>query len=153
MNEIPDINADRATGKRNLVVRLGKERAGTVYIVLLILCFASIFAIVPFGVPVFSAIFSVILIPLIVSSILTIKRQGLNSYKVQEALSLKTMLIDHLITIIYTISFLAAGIGSAISTSQIGFIVLVYLFVFSLEGIGILSSKAVLSGRIAVAGK
>jgi 1,4-dihydroxy-2-naphthoate octaprenyltransferase len=31
MNEFPDEETDRAIGKRNLVVRLGKERAGDLY--------------------------------------------------------------------------------------------------------------------------
>ena len=37
INELPDINSDRLTGKRNLVVRLGKENAVILYSILLIL--------------------------------------------------------------------------------------------------------------------
>ena len=35
INEFPDARADRSAGKLNLVVRLGKERAALVYVVLL----------------------------------------------------------------------------------------------------------------------
>jgi len=59
------------------------------------------------------------------------------------------MLIDHLITIIYTIAFVAQGIGSvAITLGQLGLIALVYIIIFSLEGVSILSSKIVLSSRM-----
>ncbi len=73
--------------------------------------------------------------------------QGSEQYwasKVQEGLSMKTMLIDHLITLIYTAAFLVAGIGSvAITAPQVGLIVLAYIIVFSLEGLGVFSSKIV----------
>ena len=35
INEFPDCDADRASGKRNLVVRLGKDKAALVYVLLL----------------------------------------------------------------------------------------------------------------------
>jgi 1,4-dihydroxy-2-naphthoate octaprenyltransferase len=143
INEIPDIESDRTSGKRNLVVRLGRERAMLLYAILLILCFVNIIVIVPFGVPPISAYLSVALLPLIVMNIISIRRDDINDSKVQEALSIKTMLIDHLITIIYTVTFLVAGVGSVIAGSQIALIALVYIIVFSLEGLGIFSSKLV----------
>lgn len=144
INEIPDINSDRLVGKRNLAVRLGKEKAATLYSILLILCFLNIIVITFFGVPPISALLSLVLIPFIILNILTIKRQDINDIKVQEGLSIKTMLIDHLITIIYTVAFLAAGLGSVtITLAQLGLIAAAYVIVFSLEGLGIFSSKLV----------
>lgn len=45
LNEIPDYYQDTLVGKRNLVVRLGKQKA----IVLLKLCLAGVFALLIFG--------------------------------------------------------------------------------------------------------
>jgi 1,4-dihydroxy-2-naphthoate octaprenyltransferase len=83
VNEIPDIKSDKLSGKNNLAVRLGREKAGILYAVLLILCYFNIVVIIFFGVPVISAYFSVILLPLIVWNILTIFRKGLNDREVQ----------------------------------------------------------------------
>ncbi len=142
MNEIPDINSDRLAGKRNLAVRLGKEKTAILYIVLLILCFLNIIAIVPFGVPPISAFLSFILVPFIVMNILTIKREGLNEAKTLEGLSLRTMLIDHLITIIYTVTFIAVGLSLITSRFELLIIAIAYAIVFGLEGLGLFCSKA-----------
>jgi len=144
INEIPDINSDRLTGKRNLAVRLGKEKVAILYSILLILCYLNIIVIVFFGVPPISALLSIVLIPFIILNILAIRRQDINDIKVQEGLSIKTMVIDHLITIIYTVAFLTAGLGSvAITPIQLGLIAAAYIIVFSLEGLGIFSSRLV----------
>jgi len=42
INEFPDYFADKEVGKRNLVVRLGKRKASTVYFLLLLLPYATI---------------------------------------------------------------------------------------------------------------
>lgn len=64
--------------------------------------------------------------------------------KYRRGLSLRTMLIDHLITIIYTVAFLVVGVGSvAIPPAQVVLIAATYIVVFSLEGLGIFSSKLV----------
>jgi len=145
MNEIPDINSDRRFGKNNLAVRLGREKAAILYAVLLILCYLNIIVIIFFGVPPISAILSIILIPLIVWNILTLKRKGLASKEVQEAMSLRTMLLDHLITIIYAISFIVAGLG--LITVRLDYLLILavaFILVFGLEGLGIACSRMVL---------
>jgi len=111
MNEIPDINSDRLYGKNNLAVRLGIEKTGILYSVLLILCYVNIIVIAFFGVPQISAYLSVILLPFIVWNIRTIRRKGLAGREAQESLSMSTMVFDHLITIIYAITFIVAGLG------------------------------------------
>jgi len=145
INEIPDINSDRLANKNNLAVRLGKEKAAILYSVLLILCYLNIIAIIFFRVPPISAILSIILIPLIIWNIVTLKRKGLDSREVQEGLSLRTMLFDHLITIIYAITFIVAGLS--LITVRLDYLVILavaFVLVFGLEGLGIACSRIIL---------
>ena len=51
LNEFPDYQADSQTGKRNLVVRLGRERAYRIYGGVTLLAFFSFFALVLAGLP------------------------------------------------------------------------------------------------------
>jgi 1,4-dihydroxy-2-naphthoate octaprenyltransferase len=145
INEIPDINSDKLFGKNNLAVRLGREKAGVVYMVLLILCYVNIIAIVFFGVPVISAYLSIILIPFILWNILTIRRKGLAVREVQESLSMSTMVFDHLITVIYAVSFIVAGLGAIeVRLDYLIMLAVAFIIVFGLEGLGIACSRMVL---------
>jgi len=145
MNEVPDINSDRLFGKNNLAVRLGLAKTGILYSVLLVLSLANIIVIVFFGVPPISAYLSVILIPFIILNIRTIKRKGLTDRKVQESLSMSTMLFDHLITIIYVVSFITAGLGLAgVRIDYLITLVIAVIIIFGLEGLSIACSKMVL---------
>ena len=144
INEIPDINSDQLVGKRNLAVRLGKEKAAILYSIVLILCYVNIVAIIFFGVPTITAFLSIILIPLIIWNIRTIRKQGLGNPEILEGLSLRTMLIDHLITIIYTIGFIIAGLSLiAIRIDYLIILAVAYVLVFGLEVLGLFSSKMV----------
>jgi 1,4-dihydroxy-2-naphthoate octaprenyltransferase len=51
INEFPDYAADRASGKRTLVVRLGRPRAGRVFAGLVAATFISVLLLPAFGVP------------------------------------------------------------------------------------------------------
>jgi 1,4-dihydroxy-2-naphthoate octaprenyltransferase len=145
MNEIPDIKSDRLSGKNNLAVRLGREKAGILYAVLLVLCFVNIVVIVFFGVPLISAYLSVILLPFILWNVLTIKRKGLVGREVQESLSISTMVFDHLITIIYAVSFVVAGLGSIeVRIDYLIMLAAAFIIVFGLEGLGVACSRMVL---------
>jgi len=143
MNEVPDVKSDRASGKNNLAVRLSAGKVGVLYAVLLILCYLSMIVNVFFGVPVISAYLSVVLLPLLVWNIFTIFRKGLADRAVQEPLSLRTMVFDHLITIIYAVSFAVAGLREI--DLNIGHLILLaaaFVVVFALEGVGIAFSAA-----------
>lgn len=145
INEIPDIKSDSLYGKNNLAVRLGREKAGILYSVLLVLCFVNIIVIVFFGVPLISAYLSVILIPFVVWNIRTIKRKGLTGRGVQESLSMSTMVFDHLITIIYAVSFTVAGLGmTEIRIDYLIWLAAAFIIVFGMEGLGVVCSKMVL---------
>lgn len=145
MNEIPDINSDGLYGKKNLAVRLGREKAGILYSILLVLSFVNIIVIVFFGVPQISAYLSVILLPFIVWNILTIKRKGLAGRAVQESLSMSTMVFDHLITLIYAVSFIVTGLGLIeVRLDYLIMLAAAFIIVFGLEGLGIACSRMVL---------
>ena len=145
INEIPDIKSDKLSGKNNLAVRLGIEKAGILYITLLILCYVSIIVIVFFGVPVISAYLSIIPLLLAVWIICTIYKKGLAGRDVQESLSLRTMVFDHLITIIYAVSFIVAGFSAGgRNISHLVMLGAVFIIVFGLEGLGIVSSRIAL---------
>jgi 1,4-dihydroxy-2-naphthoate octaprenyltransferase len=145
MNEIPDIKSDRLYGKNNLAVRLGMEKAGILYTILLILCYVNIIVIVFFGVPYISAYLSVILLPFIVRNTLTIKRKGLSGRDTQESMSMSTMVLDHLITIIYAVTFIVAGFGMIeVRIDYLIMLAIAFIIVFGLEGLGIACSRMVL---------
>jgi len=145
INEIPDIKSDRLSGKRNLAVRLGQEKAGILYTALLILCYVNIIVIVFFGVPQISAYLSIILLPFMVWNIRTIKKRGLMGREVQEPLSMSTMVFDHLITIIYAISFIVAGLGMIeVRIDYLIWLASAFVIVFGLEGLGVACSRMVL---------
>ncbi len=145
INEIPDIDADRLVGKRNLAAKLGKEKAAILYSVVLILCYINIIAIIFFGIPKLSALLSLILLPFIGWNILALRKKGnLENTKVLEAISLRTMLIDHLITFIYIAVFIIAGLG----LRETGYNDLVIIgalaaVIFAFEGLGVFCSNLV----------
>lgn len=145
MNEIPDIRSDKLSGKNNLAVRLGRGNASILYTILLILCYVNIIIIVFFGAPVISAYLSVILVPFMIWNILTVHRKGLTDREIQESLSIRTMVFDHLITIIYAASFAVTGLNAGeLSIRQLIILAAAFIIVFGMEGLGIAFSKAVL---------
>lgn len=144
LNEVPDINSDRLANKNNLAVRLGRNGTAILASVLFVLSYLNILVIVFFGVPPISALLSIVLIPLIVWNLVVLKRKGFDGRQVQEGLSLRTMLFDHLITVIYAISFIVVGWGVVMTEpGQLVLFVVLFLVVFGLEGIGVACSKAV----------
>jgi 1,4-dihydroxy-2-naphthoate octaprenyltransferase len=68
VNAIPDFHQDRLVGKRNLVVRLGRERAVYLYLALAIAGFAVVIAGVAAGVFPAAALAALAAVPLVASS-------------------------------------------------------------------------------------
>jgi 1,4-dihydroxy-2-naphthoate octaprenyltransferase len=89
---------------------LGMEKALILYSILLIACYINIVVIILFGAPRLSGLLSLILLPLIAWNILTVRRRLMDKNAL-EGLSLRTMVIDHLITFIYLIAFVVQGVG------------------------------------------
>lgn len=63
MNEFPDYEADKKTGKKNLVVRMGKEISRYVYLVIICLAYLSLVIAVIFEAAPLPALISLITIP------------------------------------------------------------------------------------------
>jgi AdoMet-dependent heme synthase len=142
INEVPDIDSDRLFGKNNLAVRLGKEKTALLYSALAVLSFLTVILVAFFGAPRLSAYLSVVLLPFIVWNILTIRKKGLADRGLQEALSLRTMVFDHLITLIYAVSFVLAGLGTAnAGTDSLIILAAAFVIVFGLEGLGVACSS------------
>jgi 1,4-dihydroxy-2-naphthoate octaprenyltransferase len=142
-NEFPDIPSDSLAGKRNLAVRLGKEKSTLLYCLLLVLTYLGIIAIIFFGVPKISARFSLVLLPFIVWNILSLRKEGgSDEIKNLEAVSLRTMLLDHLITFIYIATFIIVGLGEA-SFSSLAIIIALGVIMLFLEGLSIVASNII----------
>ena len=107
LNEIPDYYQDILVGKRNLVVRLGKQKA----IVLLKLCLAGVFALLIFGtvlkrIPLLATA-PVITVPWILKSVKSIEKNYDNPTAFLS--SVNTIVVTHIVIILSLgISFLKA---------------------------------------------
>jgi 1,4-dihydroxy-2-naphthoate octaprenyltransferase len=77
INEFPDYEADRACGKKNLIVRLGRERASKIYVALFVFAYISVVASIAAGAMPPYCMLSLITIPLAVrASLLALKNHG-----------------------------------------------------------------------------
>jgi 1,4-dihydroxy-2-naphthoate octaprenyltransferase len=140
INEIPDIGSDSVSGKRSLAVILGKRNALLLYSLLLVGCWLNMLAIIPFGIPWNTGLFSFALWPIIWLNLLDIKRSPADRQTL-EKLSVRTMLFDHLITFIYSAAFILVGINAGGIDRELGILILCYLVIFVLEGISLLFSS------------
>jgi 1,4-dihydroxy-2-naphthoate octaprenyltransferase len=105
INEFPDEEADRAVGKKNLVVRFGKERMGDLYIGLSILIGLSFVKVMKiFGqTPLWLFILSGIPLLLILWNLLQVWRGDYRDSKRLELLCRNSLFINLSITMILTI--------------------------------------------------
>jgi 1,4-dihydroxy-2-naphthoate octaprenyltransferase len=105
INEFPDEEADRAVGKRTLVVRFGKERAGDLYLGLSVLAGLSfIKVLLVFGLtPLWIFVLSGIPLLLILLNLIQIWRADYGDAKRLEILCRNTLFINLSITMILTI--------------------------------------------------
>ena len=105
INEFPDEEADRAVGKKNLVVRFGKERMGDLYIGLSLLTGFS-FIKMMWGIghsPYWLLLFSGIPSFLILWNLIQIWRGNYHDHKKRELLSRNTLFVNLSITMLLTI--------------------------------------------------
>jgi len=105
VNEFPDEEADRAIGKRNLVVRFGKERMGDLYLGLSILIGLSfIKVILIFGrAPLWFFVLSGVPLLLILWNLTQVWRGDYRDFKRLELLCRNTLFVNLSITMILTI--------------------------------------------------
>ena len=105
INEFPDYPSDRVSGKKNLVVRLGREKASWLYAALSAACFVAIPLGIFHGVPKIIAAFSIIPLVFIAQNLLSIKRREFVQGKALEHLCGRTLLLNLGITFFYIIVF------------------------------------------------
>jgi len=106
INEFPDHPSDRVSGKRNLVVRLGWEKASWLYATLSAACFVIILLGIFHGVPKIIAAFSTIPLIFIARNLLSIKKREFLKEKLLERLCARTFLLNLGIIFFYIIAFL-----------------------------------------------
>jgi 1,4-dihydroxy-2-naphthoate octaprenyltransferase len=114
INEFPDQEADQAIGKKNLVVRFGKERMGDLYLGLSILIGLSFIKVVrTFGqIQIWPSILSGIPLLLILRNLILVWRGGYRDSKRLELLCRNTLLVNLSITMILTIQQTIVGFSN-----------------------------------------
>jgi len=105
INEFPDYASDRASGKNNLVVRLGRDRAALLYASLAAICFLAIVLGVLAGVPWLMAVLSVIPLALIVRNMLALKRGEYKEGHALEKICATTLFLNLGTTFLYILAF------------------------------------------------
>jgi 1,4-dihydroxy-2-naphthoate octaprenyltransferase len=105
VNEFPDEEADRAVGKRNLVVRFGKERMGEFYLSLSVLVGLSFIKVLTKfdGTPLWIFILAGIPLTLILWNLIQIWRTDYKDGRKLEILCRNTLFVNLSITMILTI--------------------------------------------------
>jgi 1,4-dihydroxy-2-naphthoate octaprenyltransferase len=105
INEFPDEQADRAIGKRTLVVRFGKERMGDLYIGLSLLAgFSFIKMMWGFGLtPAWLLVLTGVPPALILWNLIQVWLGNYRNHKKLEGLSLNTLLVNLTMTMLLTI--------------------------------------------------
>jgi 1,4-dihydroxy-2-naphthoate octaprenyltransferase len=105
INEFPDEEADRAIGKKNLVVRFGKERMREFYLSLSVLVGLSFIKVLTkFGrTPFWIFILAGIPLILILWNLIQVWRANYEDRRKRETLCRNTFLVNLLITMILTI--------------------------------------------------
>ena len=107
INEFPDYEADKACGKKNLVVRLGKEKAVKVYFILFSLAYLSVAISVALGLMPPESLISLITAPLAIKASLIAKKRYDSPRELVAAMK-NTILIFVVSTTLLSISYIIA---------------------------------------------
>ena len=142
INELPDMESDAGSGKRNLVVILGRDGALRLCSISLVVCWLIIPALIPFGTPWISGVLSVALLPIVWLNLREIGKKP-QDRQALEKLSVRTMLLDHAVTFIYSVAFIVTGVGAGRPGTALTVILFCYLSVFATEGMSLLISSRV----------
>jgi 1,4-dihydroxy-2-naphthoate octaprenyltransferase len=122
INEFPDYAADKAVGKRTLVVRLGRDKAAYGYAVIVSGAYASILLSVLFGISPIYALLALIPLPLAIETIRHASKFHSESLKLVPANAMTITL--HLVTsLLVSIGYLMHGFTFASS----GYVVMMIL--------------------------
>ncbi len=105
INEFPDRSSDRASGKNNLVVRLGLDQAAQLYGVLSVICFLAIVTGLVAGVPTLMGVLSLVPLALIVRNMVALTRRRYQDARALESLCATTLLINLGTTFAYILAF------------------------------------------------
>ena len=103
INEFPDYKADKEYNKKNLVVRLGKEKAGIIYIISVILTWVFFGISIYKGIPLISLYCYLPFFFVSVFIIFSIIKKAYNDYKKLEKLCALTLIINIGVTLSYII--------------------------------------------------
>lgn len=110
INEFPDYGADRAVGKRTLVVRLGRPRAAVVYSVLMVCAYLILLAEVVAGILPPVALLGLIAFPISLRAIQYAMKHYASSFDLVPANALTV--VSHLATgLLLTLAFAWEGFG------------------------------------------
>jgi 1,4-dihydroxy-2-naphthoate octaprenyltransferase len=147
VNEMPDLASDSLAGKRNLAVRLGPERAVWLYFSGLVISLIGMFILGLIQAPRMSSYLALLLVPLLIWIFNTVHMHGLGDKRFQESLSIRTTLYDHLITIIFAVSFAAEGFKLLNpNVNQLYLLAGAFVIAFGMEGMSLVFSNATLNG-------
>jgi len=132
INEFPDYTADKQVGKNTLVVRLGRERAVILYVLIMAGAYLSIGVGVATGVLPLTALLGLITLPLAIRAIQYARTQHSSSFDLVPANALTV--IGHLATgLLLTLAFVWEALGAqgvvyvvVLGVIFVGFVVLMY---------------------------
>lgn len=106
INEFPDYFSDRQSGKNNLVVRLGREKASRLYAGLCAACFPAMLFSVHQGGSRSAVFFSVFPLAIILRNLLSVKKREFLYAQALERLCARTLLLNLGITLLSLFSFI-----------------------------------------------